>query len=130
MCSRQESGLEPDPGGDLFDASLAQYHGNVLVHFSDADAVRPYIIFGLGATNFNPDAGDIESAAKFSFTVGGGMKVPINESVGARLQLRPTPTYVSAEPARFSDIFGFCYVVGVADYAYRGELTGGVISRF
>jgi hypothetical protein len=58
------------------------------------------------------------------------VKVPFNERVGARLQFRLTPTYVSEEPALFCDIFGFCYVVGMADYACQGEPTGGVTIRF
>jgi len=129
MYSRQESALELDGGEKLFDAAVTQYHGNVLVHFGDPSRVRPYLIFGAGATQLSPDA-DLEGVTKFSYTVGAGAKIPVNEHAGARVQFRLTPTYVSEEAALFCDIFGFCYVVGVADYAYQWELTGGVTFRF
>lgn len=131
MYSRQESTLSFKDGPDLFDASLAQYHGNVLIHFMARDArVRPYILFGLGATNLDPDQEGLEGATKFSFGVGGGLKLFIRNNVGARVQLRLTPTYVSDETALFCDAFGFCYLVEVADYLYQGEFTAGVTFRF
>jgi opacity protein-like surface antigen len=129
MYSRHESGFELENGDTLFDAALTQYHGNVLIHFGDPSSARPYIIFGAGATQVSPDA-DIDGVTKFSYTIGAGAKVPVSEHVGTRFQFRLTPTYVTEDAALFCDIFGFCYVVGVANYAYQWELTGGVTFRF
>lgn len=131
MFSRQESGLKIKDGEDLFDASVSQYHGNVLFHFAPRDArVRPYLLVGLGATNLDPDEPGLDGATKFSFGVGGGLKLYIQNNVGARVQFRLTPTYVTDDTVLYCDIFGFCYAVGVADYLYQGEFTGGITFRF
>ena len=56
LLSRQQTGIEVD-GVKISDASHTQYHGNVLFHFGDDDSkVRPYVLFGLGASTVSPPA--------------------------------------------------------------------------
>jgi opacity protein-like surface antigen len=135
MWSRQESSMSAEsaavPKTKLFDASVAQYHGNMLVYFSDRDVkTRPYFLVGFGATNFDPAQEGVDGATKFSFGLGAGVKVNFSPRLGARAQFRWTPTYVSTSNELFCDAFGFCYVIGVADYLNQGEVTGGITFRF
>lgn len=135
MWSRQHSAMSAEsatvPKTKLFDASVAQYHGNMLIDFSDRDVkTRPYFLVGFGATNLDPDEEGVEGTTKFSFGLGAGVKVNLTPRVGARAQFRWAATYVSTSNRLFCDAFGFCYVIGVADYLNQGEVTGGVTFRF
>jgi len=136
MWSRHESAVSAE-GRDffktrLFDAAISQYHGNVLLHFLEPESRwRPYALFGLGGTRFDPDDEDISSLSRFSFGFGGGLKVNFTDHIGARVQGRVTPTYLTSSRAIFCDtFFGVCYIGEVAHYVAQGELTAGVSFRF
>jgi opacity protein-like surface antigen len=135
LWSRQKSEISYEapavPKTKLFDASVAQYHGDVLWHFGAPERkVRPYMLVGLGATNIDPDQEGQKGATKFSFGLGGGVKGYFNKHAGVRAQLRWTPTYVSTQTQLWCDLFGFCYAVNTADYMNQGEFTVGAIFRF
>lgn len=130
LLSRQDTGIEIN-GLKISDASHTQYHGNVLFHFGDDDSkVRPYVFFGMGASNIVPDVPGNHNVTKFSFGLGGGVKTYFSDHVGMRFQARLAPTYVSTEPAIFCDAFGFCWAVDAAVYSYQTEATVGVNFRF
>lgn len=130
LLSRQQTGIEVD-GVKISDASHTQYHGNVLFHFGDDDSkVRPYVLFGLGASTVSPDLPSARNVTKFSFGLGGGVKTYFTDNVGLRFQARLAPTYVTDQPAIFCDVFGFCWAVNAAVYSYQTEATMGVSFRF
>jgi len=52
----------------------------------DTGAVKPYVVAGLGIAYFDPKQGDSET--KFSFSIGGGVNVPLSEHIGFRLEGR------------------------------------------
>jgi opacity protein-like surface antigen len=124
---------------EVGDLSLRNYHGYFAYNFGDEDAqVRPYILGGLGATQYgsvSASAGgaqrDIAGSTKFSSTWGAGLKLFPNPKFGIRLEGRWTPAYIKSDAEGYwCDPYWGCYVVGDAQYANQFELSGGITLRF
>ena len=124
----------------LGDEKIYNYHGYFAYNFGDPDAkARPYILGGLGATQFGSvtlNVGDkshaIDGNTKFSTTWAVGVKVYPGKNVGLRLEGRWTPTYIKSDAAGWwcDPYWGYCYVVGNAQYANQFDLGGGITLRF
>ncbi len=122
------------------DMSVQTYHGAVVYNFLDEHArVRPYVLGGLGATNygdvtFTDSTGlsrSISGQSKFSTTWGGGVKIYATPNVGLKAGVRFTPAYIKSDSAGWwCDPYWGCYVVGNAQYATQIEIGGGVTFRF
>jgi opacity protein-like surface antigen len=123
-------------GGDvkLFSLNQNQYMGNFLFHATSREQqIRPYLMFGLGATNFGPDRSGVDSATKFAWAIGGGAKYNIGKHFGLRGQLRYAPTYITTTSTGgyWCDPFwGGCWVAGESHYLHSMDLTGGITFRF
>lgn len=135
MWSREEAELYGSGGTftnkrHLFDVNVDQYHFNGLYLWGSVDDwVRPFLLFGLGATHFNP-VSDQDSLLRFSFCLGGGVKLYFWKHLGIRLQGRWIPTYVSSDSAIFCSLPGSCVFVTSSEIVHQAEFTGGLILRF
>jgi opacity protein-like surface antigen len=147
LFSEQASSLEVsgrlDAGGgtrvDVGDEKIRNYHGYFAWDFGQwDDKVRPYLLGGLGATQYgrvNAQIGnvqrDIGGSSKFSTTWAAGVKVYPTERVALRLESRWTPTYIKSDAAGWwCDPFWGCYVVSDAQYSNQFELSAGLTLRF
>ena len=120
--------------------SINTYHGTFTYNFGEGDAkVRPYIMGGLGASNFgavdytraNGASGSIGSSTKFSSTWGAGVKVYGASKVGGRFGVRWTPAYIKSDATGYwCDPYWGCYLVGNAQYANQVEINGGITFKF
>jgi opacity protein-like surface antigen len=115
--------------------TLYNYHGYFAYNFGDSDAsVRPYILGGLGATQFgslDTALGQIAGETKFSSTWALGLKMFPSRNFGIRLEGRWTPTYIKSDAAGYwCDPYWGCYAVADAQYANQFELSGGITLRF
>jgi hypothetical protein len=125
---------------EVADWTIYNYHGYFAYNFGTSDAaVRPYVLGGLGVTQFGSLSLDVAGASrevggdtKFSSTWAAGVKVfPGGNSFGIRLEGRWTPTYIKSDEAGWwCDPYWGCYVVGDAQYANQWELSGGIVLRF
>ena len=124
---------------DLADVSVYNYHGYFAYNFGDSDAkVRPYVLGGLGATQFGSvsvTAGgvtkDLGGNTQFSSTWAAGVKLFPSPKFGLRLEARWTPTYIKSDSEGWwCDPYWGCYVVSDAQYANQFELSGGITLRF
>ena len=125
---------------DLGDIAIDTYHVYFGYNAFPADAkVRPYAMFGLGATNFgsveatrfNGQIVEIGGNTQFSTTWGAGVKVYAGPNVGARFGVRWTPTYIKSDAAGYwCDPYWGCYVVGNAQYSNQFDFSGGIMLRF
>jgi len=135
MWSRQESALVAENGDSgiseqLCDMTVDQYHFNALYQWATPQEWwRPFLIFGLGASYFDPKSSSIGSEVRFSFGVGGGIKLYMGKHLGIRLQGRYTPSYFSSHSASFCNA-GSCYVTTSGNLVHQGEFSAGVIVRF
>lgn len=96
LFSRQNTELQPStPTSNTESLRIDYYHigGTVVYH---VDKLHPYVTGGLGATHISPANDDLSSETKFSLSVGGGLKVPLGQRVGLRLEARGYGTVVSS----------------------------------
>ena len=117
------------------DMNVYNYHGYYSFAFSNIDAVaRPYILVGLGATQFgavSADQGDLDGRTQFSATFAFGAKIfPFaSPKFGFRAEARWTPTYIKSDPGGWWCGFYGCYLTEDPQYANQFELNGGIILR-
>ena len=123
----------------LGDIKLHNYHGYYAFNFGDAEAgVRPYVLFGLGATQYGTVSvtaanapREIVGETRFSWTTAAGVKVYPSNAFGLRVEGRWTPAYIKSEATGWwCDPYWGCYVVGDAQYANQFELASGISFRF
>jgi len=117
------------------DMNVYNYHGYYSFAFSNIDAVaRPYILVGLGATQFgavSADEGDLDGGTQFSATFAFGAKIfPFaSPKFGFRAEARWTPTYIKSDPGGWWCGWYGCYLTEDPQYANQFELNAGIILR-
>jgi outer membrane protein W len=125
---------------EIGDWTIQNYHGIITYNFGDGDSpARPYVFGGAGATRYGSldfvgvagQTREIGGETQFSTTWGAGVKVYPGESVGLKLGVRWTPTYIKSDQTGWwCDPYWGCYVVGDAQYSNQFEFTGGLTIRF
>jgi opacity protein-like surface antigen len=146
VFNRQTSELRAGGPGTVdtpvADLTIYNYHGNFVYNWGERDGmIRPYIFGGLGATQYTfgqmlvpTPAGSTESIpgeTRFSTNWGGGVKAYFTPSVGARLGVRWTPTYIKSDPAgMWCDPFYGCWQAVNTQYANQFDMTVGLTVRF
>ena len=83
------------------DVEYLQFGGTVSYPDTEYTHVIPYFGMTIGAARFSPDGSGLDDETKFAATIGGGLRIPINERFGVRLDLRAFGTVLNSE----SDIF-------------------------
>ena len=74
--------------------------GNIIL-LPEARHVIPYAGGGLGATLLQPDRNDLDSETRFSASLAGGVRIPINKRVGVRLEVRALFTFLDSDSSIF-----------------------------
>ena len=124
---------------ELGDMNVTTYHPYIAYNLGDSDAkARPYLLFGLGATNYGKVSFTALGAQRetggetqFSTTWGAGVKFFPGTNVGARFGVQWTPTYIKSDAEGWwCDPWYGCYVVGDAQYSNQLQFSGGVTVRF
>jgi opacity protein-like surface antigen len=116
---------------ELFNIHTSQFHVNFIYLFprSSSNRVIPYFLVGLGLTLADPK-GEVNGETRFSWSLGGGIKIMASERVGLRFQGKWIPTYINTKSELWCDWWGFCYAIPVSQYMSQGEFTGGIFFRF
>lgn len=125
---------------DIGDLTINTYHPYVAFNAGDVDStLRPYVMFGLGATSYGSvaftGAGGVArettGETQFSTTWGVGLKMFPSPNVGVRFGAQWTPTYIKTDAAGWwCDPYWGCYVVGDAQYSNQFQFNGGITFRF
>lgn len=111
------------------DATVEYWQIGGLVEYPK-DRVRPFGLFTLGATHFNPKKGGVSSVWRFSGTIGGGIKVFLSPNIGLRLQGRLLLPYISGGSSIFCGLPGGCYVTLGGNVLLQADVTAGLILAF
>lgn len=139
MWARQQSQLQGEllSGGtdDFMDVAIDNYHVNFVYNmYNDRRKVRPFFLFGLGATVFYPSdykGASPDNEAYFSGKLGAGVKAAVSNNLGLKLQVNWTPTYITSTSAGYwCDPFWGCWTVGNAQYENQFGFTAGLNWRF
>lgn len=107
-------------GVDKFDMDVEylQFGGTVSYPDTEATHIIPYFGMTVGAARFSPDQAGLDDETKFAFTLGGGVRVPITERFGVRLDLRAFATVLDSE----SDIFCVSSAGGTCRVRVKSDL--------
>ena len=97
---RQSTTLDGVEPFDL-DVEYLQFGGTVSYPDTEYTHVIPYFGMTVGAARFSPDAAGLNDETKFAFTIGGGLRIPINERFGVRLDLRAFGTVLESDSEFF-----------------------------
>lgn len=136
--ARQNSELSADFDLDPSSIGLGidQILGNFVFQTNLAGGTfSPFFLVGAGAAIFTPDnrdlptgVDDLDSATRFQWGLGGGLKVFVNSNIGFRFQGRYKPTNAGSEVQFWCGIWT-CGPVQATQYLNSGEFLGGVIIR-
>jgi opacity protein-like surface antigen len=75
-------------GATKLDMDVQYLHIGGTVSYPDTAYVVPFFGATVGATRFSPDVTGLDNATKLSFSLGGGIKIPITDHVGLRFDAR------------------------------------------
>lgn len=84
-------------GETPFDMGVQYLHIGGTVSHPDARYVIPYFGMTVGAARFSPDEAGLDDETKFSFSAGGGVRVPITRHFGVRFDARAFLTVLDSE---------------------------------
>jgi hypothetical protein len=98
LYSTQSAELD---GVQPFDVKVQYLQVGGIVSHPLAERAIPYFGLTVGATRFSPDAAGLKDETEFSFTVGGGLRIPITDRFGVRLDARAFVTLLDGD----SEIF-------------------------
>lgn len=110
--------------------ALDQFHGDFTHEYFIEDWpqwVRPFVVGSAGATRISASASN--SFTRFSFGLGGGIKVFATQHIGFKLQAQWLPIWVTPEVTAFVCGSGCVVRVG-GTLSSQGEVTIGPVLRF
>jgi opacity protein-like surface antigen len=116
--SRQETGLKDSSPLAPLDLDVEYLHlGGTLV-LNEELPVIPYMGGGLGITRISPQGGTGSEDTRFSVSLSGGLRLPVTERIGVRLEARGYLTFINSDSEFFcaSGSFG-----GVCSVRVRGS---------
>lgn len=132
--AHQETHMQFDPigGGDsvnAFDMGTNQLSAGINYAINQ-DKLTPFISFGLGATNWDPQGVDLGSEWEFMMVLGGGAKYYFGENFGVRAQMRIYSAFLNQRGGIFCDPVLGCYDNLQTGTVISTEFSAGLILGF
>ena len=130
LYSRQSTSLKGDgtafSDDPRFDIDINYFHlGGI--YGKEGEALNPYVSGGLGVTHMSPERGDSET--RFSFSLGGGLMIPLSARVGLRLEGRGFGTFFNDRSSIFC-VNNSCVVRIRGDLMWQFTAFTGVVFNF
>ena len=131
--SRQSTELQSKKSGSyvgtpLFDLDIDYIHIGGTASMGEGK-VKPFAVGTLGVTRMSPQGVDLDSATKFSLSLGGGVKIPITDHFGLRLEGRWLGTFFDGSGQAFCTS-GQCLIKIQGDVFSQFVANAGVIIAF
>lgn len=132
LYTRQETRIEFDPAGiaapvDFGDLTVHYFQIGGTVDLKPGRA-RPYAVATFGATWFEP-ASDLSDESLISGTLGAGIRAPLGQRVGLRIEGRWLLNWLAASGTIFCGPGG-CLIEASGDLMSQGSVSGGVSIGF
>jgi hypothetical protein len=132
LYSRQSTGLTradtPLGGADI---TTEYFHLGGTLLFERQPWMLPYVSLTAGITRFK--AGGFSAESKFSASLGGGLRLQLNDRVALALGLRGYLTFVDTDSGLLcssADGEGVCLFQGAGSSVFQGEATAGFVVGF
>jgi len=93
------------------------------------NGLYPFVSGGLGVTHISPANEVFSSETKFSLSIGGGIKFPLTENIGLRLEARGYGTVVDSSGSILCTADG-CLIRFKGDLFTQFEATAGLTIAF
>jgi hypothetical protein len=123
-------GTTPAVNEPLFKAIEDQFQANFLLSMGYlVGKVKPYFLFGLGLTNFNPE-GDLSSVSRFAWSFGVGAEASIKDWLGLRFQGKFVPTYINTTEEILIEWDGGYQATPMRNNITQWEFQAGLVFRF
>jgi opacity protein-like surface antigen len=133
LYARQSTQLEHDALAGRIDVDVEYLHLGGTVSLEGARRVIPYGGGGLGVTRFQADSPSARDDARFSISLGAGIRVPVRERFSLRFEGRGYLTFVDADAAFFcrsNEDGALCRVRGNGSTFFQYELLAGAAFAF
>jgi opacity protein-like surface antigen len=120
-------------GTTPFDMGVQYLQIGGIVSHPTARSVIPYFGMTIGATRFSPDQAGLDDETKFSFTAGGGLRIPITDHFGVRFDARAFVTVLDSEGDLFCVSTGgaaTCNIRAKSDTFLQYAASLGVVIGF
>ena len=119
----RSNSLTPGPTIDL---TVDYYHIGGTTLYKSGN-LRPFVSGAMGITHLSPGA-NLSSETRLSFSIGGGVKVPLSERIGLRFEGRGYGTVFDSSAAIFCS--GGCVARFSGSVYLQFEAMAGVIIAF
>jgi len=130
LYSHQSTNLKGD--GTVF-AGAARLHIDIDTlqiggtYGTEGETVNPFVAAGVGVTHMSPEQGDAETW--FSFSLGAGVKIPVTENIGLRIEGRGFATVLDGSGSIFCSN-GSCAIQAQGDLMWQYSAFSGVVFSF
>jgi outer membrane protein with beta-barrel domain len=131
MVARQDTDLTTS-GGGLFQPDnrvanfhVTYYHGGLVIPFNESRQATPYVILSAGVANLDPTISGVAPSNRFSAAAGVGVKVPVNNQFGVKIEGRG---YFTSLGGNNNNCYR-CYDNGGHDF-YQGQINLGFVISF
>ena len=131
MVNRQDTHLTTGTG-DIFepddrvaDFHVTYYHAGVMIPFSESRNASPFFVISAGVGNLDPDVRGVSPTNRFSASAGLGVKVPVSDNFGVRVEGRGYFTSLGTDNndcRRCNDNAGHDF--------YQGQVNVGFVISF
>ena len=131
LWSHQSTGVNRfsyDDDGQV-DLDIDYFHAGTAYVFDPWSRTRPFLGMSIGATRVVSPADD-STSTYFSFAIGGGVKLLLNDHIGFRLDARLYGTYGGSGAFAVGCGPGGCLVGFSGDFLWQGEVTAGLVIGF
>ncbi|HET7204477.1 MAG TPA: outer membrane beta-barrel protein [Steroidobacteraceae bacterium] len=134
LYSSQSTGLDAnDPALDSVDIRVDYLQVGGTALFPQETWFVPYLSLTIGATFLEPEKGNYDSETKFSGSIGGGFRFPVNERFNVVLGLRGYLTLIDSDTDLFCVSEGgdaTCLIKSTGSTFFQTEGQLGVSVRF
>ena len=126
--SQQATTVSPGGGTAPFDMTVRYLHLGGTVFFDEPIGRGPYVVGGIGATQFSPSTSGYGTEFKPSLNLGLGYLLPLTERVALRAEARGFFTFVNSSGGFLCS--GGCVVVLSSDVFSQYAAMVGLTVRF
>ena len=136
LYSHQETRLETDSGflsssSKFSDIDIDYYHIGASWEWAMQNTVRPFFVMSMGATEFDPDEPLLDDDTRFSYSIGGGVKLFMQKNLALHLGGRFFSTFIEDnDQLHCNDDHSFCFESDDDEYLDQFEATLGLTFRF